>query len=404
MERYGLTAQVSAIFAVLMGLLLVAPAASAAQSANTQTLVGGQTVTWDAPWSLDPELSISEEGFDLLAVESTTGLVGIGSYGTAVSGGEVRDIVIEAFAGEVGLRTVDRGDYDNVSYSLDISTTDGISLGIFTLVIEFGDGALISILIAPVESFQSSMESAQAAITINDSSVFEGVDAAEMQDRLNAVNPGQATQQPVPGPTEGASLSEPADDGVGLVGSINANLDRGIEADDPSAGTAATTTAALLPNSFVIPSSGVTVSWSDDWTVAEQSQRTIQLESSSQLAFLRVFDAGPSPGTMSAADLAQDLVQQEQLVGMRVLYAVDSGSDPNRKIIVLSEPDLLGEIYRIYDLTLGPAHSTGILLSVPKVDIETGISTVAASVEVNGEPALIDLEELVPELLGSSGI
>src|SRR5680860_1530545 len=112
MRLIGFKAHVVPALAVLLCLLVGLPTGVSAQTETSRTLVGGQTIAWTDPWKLNSELTTSGDGFDLLAVETLLGLVGVGSYGYPIAGSEVRDIAIEAFAGEVGLRQVDRGDYE----------------------------------------------------------------------------------------------------------------------------------------------------------------------------------------------------------------------------------------------------------------------------------------------------
>src|SRR5680860_554590 len=146
MRLIGFKAHVVPALAVLLCLLVGLPTGVSAQTETSRTLVGGQTIAWTDPWKLNSELTTSGDGFDLLAVETLLGLVGVGSYGYPIAGREVRDIAIEAFGGEVGVGQVERGDYDRGSDSLGVAGGDGFAFGLFTVVVESATGALLSIL------------------------------------------------------------------------------------------------------------------------------------------------------------------------------------------------------------------------------------------------------------------
>lgn len=104
MNLFGLKAHGVVVAAVLLGLVSILQAPAAAQTGDSRTLVEGQTVAWSGPWIIDNTLTSSGDGFDLLAVGSANAIVGVGSYGFPIAGSELRDVAIEAFAGELGLQ------------------------------------------------------------------------------------------------------------------------------------------------------------------------------------------------------------------------------------------------------------------------------------------------------------
>lgn len=421
------TMMFSAILSIMLGTLLVMAPGATAQEGGSQVVATGQTITWTAEWTLDPELTSSGDGIDLLVLDRGNALISVGGTNFSVAGSELRDIAIEAFAGEGTLQTIDRGDYDNVSYSLDLSTNDsGSQLAIFTLIFEQANSTSIAVLFAAPSEFQGAMESAQAGIDVDGTQLFNGVDAAVMQQQIDAAagttsqpaNPTPTTTAPQPAPTQAAqtqpsqttpteSVAPPtqqADTGDGgLLGGLNSGLgDKTPAPSDPAPTVPAQGTSALA-NSTVIQSNGVEVSWSDDWTVDGEDAEGVQLASTGSVPiFLGVIDVGTVSEGLDAASLAQTLVGDPDLSDTEIVEAIDV--DENRKVIVLVQNDAEGSIYLIYDITFRASGSTAILITAFEDQLGAAVDVVSSTVQVDGQPVFADLRQIAPNIFPGPGI
>jgi hypothetical protein len=404
-----------------MLVLFVAFGQSAgAQAFGTQTVASGQTISWGGDWTLDDELTTAGDGFDLVALTRGSAIVSVGGTGFPVAGTELRDVALQAFAEDATLQQVDRGEYNNVSYSLDVSGDDSEApLGIFTLIFEQPDTTSIAVLLASPAEFQGAMEAAQDSISVDGTGLFNGVDAPVMQQQIDdalgqsgqADNPTPTIAAPEPAPTDAAPAQQPqelltqlpaqstesADSGDGgLLGGLNSGLGSATETPASST-TTQTSPVTSFPNSTTIASSGVDVAWSDEWTVDSEESDGIQLQSTGEIPlFFGAIDIGSVPSSLDAATLADSLIAGPSLEGVTLVDAIDV--DPTRKVIILIQDDPLGSIYLIYDITTGTDPATAVLITVFEEDINAGVDFVASTLSVDGEPVFDDLQEVAPEL------
>jgi hypothetical protein len=394
------------IGAVLLAMLLVAPQATVAQAGGSKTIVSGQTVSWNAEWQEEPSVSLVDENVELLAVSRGSSIVGYGGTTFPVAGNELRDTLLEGFASDNDVQQIDRGNYDNVSYSIDISNTNGVALAIFTLVIEGPNSTTMSMLIDSPDRFADAMTAAQAGITIDGNPIFDGVDAAQMQATITG---SQGTTAAAPdaspaAPTPASSTPEATPSG-GL-GDLGDAINGGDQAQTgttpvPANSTPADTTNAPA-NSVTVASSGAEVRYSDDWSVQSQDEASVSLGTVGQPAVLvSVIDLGPVAGSMDASVLATGLQEQvTSLADAEVVAALNPS--PERMVIVFRDPDDSGTLYRIYDIAVDPTSTTAVTMITAEPDVQAAVQLVSGTVQVNGQPAMTDIPQLVPAIFGAS--
>jgi hypothetical protein len=185
-----------AILTALLLLISWVPATLAQGSDDTSyEMETGQTVTWTAPWALDPEFSGAEEGVETVFLSTQFGSVVVMALPPDLDVEEVRDTVLDALFGEFDSATsIDRGAYDDLSYSLDILVLDDFEFGTFSLF-RTGSGStptFVQFFMAPVSLFSSEFSSAQSSVQIDGAGIFNGVGGQGLQDLLVA-NSGSAS-------------------------------------------------------------------------------------------------------------------------------------------------------------------------------------------------------------------
>lgn len=400
-------------------MTMAAPASAMAQpAAGSWQLSNGQTLAWSDFYELDREFLVTGDGFEILDLLSPVGIVRVISTSFAASGAEVRNIAVEDLETTVQLQQVDRGEYDNVSYSLDTTNLEGVEVGIFTLVVESGATTLLTMLISPVEVFQFEMEVAQVEVTIGGSGIFDGVDAAGMQQHLtNATGvalipvtdpaptsvpttPSPAVPTPTlapPVPTPTPVVVQPTQSaGTGtLITDLNSGLGgeqtSSGEIGDPSTPAPNGTTS----NSVAIASSGAEIRYSNDWSVNLEESSRVQLATNGEpwvvAAFLHL--EGGIPGG-SAMVLAQSLLETPDLVAPEIVEALNL--ENGRVLIVLVDHDPAGEIYMIYDIVPGATTTTASLLVVDVAEVGSAVELAQSTLQVDGRPVFENVQQTVP--------
>ena len=409
----------SIVWVVAMTLSLSTPMSTAAQAAGSWQLSNGQTLAWSDFYELDQEFLVTGDGFEILDLLSPVGIVRVISTSFAASGSEVRNIAVEDLEASVQLRQVDRGDYDNVSYSLDTTNLEGIEVGIFTLVVEGGSSTLLTMLISPVEVFQFEMEIAQDEVTIGGSGIFDGVDAAVMQQHLtNATGvalmpvndpaptpapptPTPAVPAPTPTPAPANPTPTPAPTASAGSGSLITDLNSGLGGEEPSpdqdGGQPTPAASGSTSNSVTIASSGVVIQYSGDWSINIEEASRVQLISNGEPRVVAAFldlDTGISGG--SAMVLAQSLLETPDLVAPEIVEALDL--ENGRMLIVLADRDPAGEIYMIYDLVPSGSTITASLLVADVAQLGPAVDLVQSTLQVDGQPVFVNLQQIVPDI------
>src|SRR5690606_11394911 len=100
---------------------------------------------------------------------------------------DARDTFLEGFAGEdIQLQTLDRGAYDNVSYSLDLSMVGDALFGLFTVYIDNADYVRSYATLAPYAALGEAVDDASASITIDGDPIYGGVQGSGLQSLIDA--------------------------------------------------------------------------------------------------------------------------------------------------------------------------------------------------------------------------
>jgi hypothetical protein len=395
--------------AVLIGILSMVmsvvahPAGAVAQVGGSKQLVTGQTVAWSAEWTQEPSASFVDQDVELLALSRGTTIVGYGGTAFAVPGNQVRDVILEGFTTGGALQQVDRGQYDNVSYSIDLATADGVQLALFTLVIESPNRTSIALLIDSPQSFQGGLQAAQAGITVDGAPIFQGVDAAQMQQTINAatgsVQPPLATTPAAPPVLQTPTPAAPQTPAGGLVLPPVGGTTPAAQLPPPP------TPGAVAPpaNSMVIGTGGVELRYSNDWFVLNQDASSARIAAvTDPIVLLMVIDLGPQSNPIAAADLGPALIAQfPEMVDAQVVAAVDVPD--GRDIVVLLDPSPDGPLYHIYEVTPDPVASTLVEIILAQADLQAGVRLVSTTVQLKGKPVLADLPTLVPALFPAGG-
>ncbi len=410
-------ASLALIGAMLLMLTMSATPAAMAQAGGSKQIITGQTVTWAAGWTTDPDVSLAEQNVELLALTKGTAIVGYGGTSLPVGGNEVRDVLLDGFESGSTSQQIDRGDYDNVSYSIDLATTDGVTLAIFTLVIENPSNTSMALLLTSPANFATAMTDAQAGVAIDGAPIFDGVDAAQMQATIDAANQsGQTsgtTEIPAPAPsptpttaeTQAPAPSPTAESGNGGLGDLGTAVNGGQTTPvaqgpaDPTPTPAGQSTATGPANVHVIPVNGIEVRYSDEWAISANDDSNVRLQASSQPVIVSiVWITDDMPKISEPRAFANSLIQTETFAGATLVDAVtvESGA---RWLIVLSQAVEGQEIYFTIEVTSQPTGGATLTSVItPVTNLPAALQAVPASVQIAGQPVLVDAASYVPAL------
>jgi len=169
-----------------------APAAAIAQKdglvddSTYISLATGEQYTWIGDWAYDESNSTAEVEGEVIALSSDTAGVLFSYFPVGLDKDEARDTILGSFEDNAdGFVQVDRGAYDNVSYSLDRANLSGVELGIFTLFVERSSDVFVSLYLAPLSAFDNGLTSAQTDIQIDGAGVFAGIEPGGLQSALD---------------------------------------------------------------------------------------------------------------------------------------------------------------------------------------------------------------------------
>jgi hypothetical protein len=279
MNRLRHPGSLRGLLVMLLVLQLVAIAARSpatlAQGGGIMLTQAGQTITWDAPWSVDPQRSSGSSGIDIVVLHSGTASVAIVT-GPITLGDTARGLVLGLLGADTESATViDQGASDGLSYWLDlVPMPDGATAGVFTTAVAAGAGGILTMVLSPVDTFGDAMTSAQAAIAIDDAPVFEGVDATAMQAALGASTPA-APAAPV-----------------------------------TSATSATPNTGFVAAGTWTDPTYGYTVEWADGWTRSENPTGIHLAPADAQVVMVDVWaePRGPSHDPLAFTQSAREIL------------------------------------------------------------------------------------------------
>jgi hypothetical protein len=185
MRRFSVLATaIMFMVSFVAGATIGAGSAAAQVGPGSRVLANGQVLTWSDFYELDQATVTVVDGVELIDLYSATGWFSVITTNFPAYGNVLRDLSVQDLQSTVPLRQIDRGDYNNVSYSLDTTIYQGVDIGAFTLVLDQGSYAQLTMVVAPVTTFQYELQIAQAELTIGGGGAFQGVDAVKMQSIL----------------------------------------------------------------------------------------------------------------------------------------------------------------------------------------------------------------------------
>lgn len=194
-SRVSRMRRVSIFCASVFALSVLLPSAMgvAAQTSGDSyvTDMGGYEVAWSSDWEIDEELTVSEENVEAVFLSQDRVALTVAFLPEDTILVNARDVMISGFQGEDAVddtELIDAGAYDNIAYELDRAVIDGVEMGVFTLIADRGatGGVMALMFVAPSETFDVDLTSAQNDITVDDDPIFEGIDPAGLQELLNA--------------------------------------------------------------------------------------------------------------------------------------------------------------------------------------------------------------------------
>lgn len=223
-----------ALLLVVVGL--TSPAVAAAQA------VVDVSVIWTAPFEEETGVGAVPDATHetVLVNDDDTLLVANGDIEPAPA----RTEALEAFGADPdSLVPVDAGTSGDPQYWLDLVMVDGTPYGAFTLARGGERGVTMTMFFGTVTTFASGMAQAQAAVLVDGTPVFDGVEPSGLQTALETAVPaqdgGDAGEESDPAATE-----ERPDDNDAF-------------ADQPG---------MIADGEYESPHHGYSLTWTDEWT------------------------------------------------------------------------------------------------------------------------------------------
>jgi hypothetical protein len=420
---------------------------------TTYVLVSGQTVTWTEDWEIDPELSGPDQGIESVFLNADLSFVFIMTLPPGLDIETARDDFLEGFSGEFdSASTIDRGAYDDLSYSLDMVTADGAELGTF-LLFRSGTGDTPSFgtfFAAPVPVFADQFSNAQQTIQVNGEGIFSGVGGVGLQDLLEASSgteggntpddgsaddgtgddgaatpegSGDQTDDPAETPESGGDTGnggddklgggdESADDGTGDDGSGD---DQGEDTQDTPSGE----TGLIDDNTFVSPLYGVETTWDATYALDTEAQSPVVENGEGGVDAVSLAWTGDGPAFLTITFIAageatdvtpiMDLWTSEDFVSNAIsspdggIVMADSSTTAGAVIYLDFTSDDVPVIYyrEVHYLESQNAFAMVTFFTVPQL-IEGAVGDAQNGVTINGEPALAfySVAELLDEFGG----
>lgn len=243
MLRPFITSSHRLLTAVLVGMLafagVLAPATAQAQTVTSS--ITGSTISYAQPYTVDPDNAAADANMEMFIFLGPIDLLSVGFMSPLLDINLARDSFLQGFFGEMGTSvTIDRGDYGNVSYSLDMMDVDGLEMAVFTLFLSERDHGYSEfyVYVAPPSLFGASMQTAQNSISVDGTAAMNGVDATAMGNMVTAnigITGGAAitdvseaqtteTEDPSTDVTETPSGDQPAGDADAYMDSVVAHF------------------------------------------------------------------------------------------------------------------------------------------------------------------------------------
>lgn len=386
------------VLSPLIALLLMVTVSSGVATAQAESYefeTSGQVITWEAPWVQDEEFTFVEDDVESVGFSQGLSILSVFSIPNSFPIEESRDIVLEAFEESFeNFTQIDRGSYDNISYSLDVTEIDGIRFGLFTLF-RGGSGDVPTnayTFISEQSAFANDLVSAQDSFLVDGSPIFTGVDGQGLEDQVRAVEAGTGAE-PSTGETEPAEEEEgqerPPDD--------EATADDPAEdepVDDDRADAGDFDDLGLVEDGiYESPTWGTEVLYSEEYDLDTALDDPITSEDGVDVINLAATGDTPSLVRISLAEgtvVPEDFIAnvEDTLDEDTVVVASDSGRDAGALIAVQELGDG-GEIVLYFEIVnIDDEHSALIIAYASTDAAEESFDLASSEIEVGGEPIL----------------
>ncbi|HEV2074447.1 MAG TPA: hypothetical protein VGR29_12490 [Thermomicrobiales bacterium] len=191
----------SIIYSLLYSGTGVSAVAAQAGATSFTSPMTGSTIYITGSWTIDTASVASQDGIESITLTGPYDFMQVWFMPAGLDLVAARDIILDSFATEFGTFVeIDRGAYGDVSYSLDMTSSEGVEFGVFSLFLGQRASGFVEyyVYFGPVIYFQQGFAAAQQSITVNGNPVFSGVDGAGLQNLLsaNAGAAGGAVQPP----------------------------------------------------------------------------------------------------------------------------------------------------------------------------------------------------------------
>jgi hypothetical protein len=183
-------ASMLAAIAMVMAGIAGSLGSAFAQDATEEYIspVSGAVIEATSPWELDSGMSASGTTYDIIGLTSASDSLLISYLPADVNIGDAQTIVLDNFASSFDdFEQVDRGSYDDVTYSLDMATRDGAEFGVFSVFLGERASGFVEyyMFMAPAASFADGLAVAQENVTVDGTQVFDGVEGDGLQQMLD---------------------------------------------------------------------------------------------------------------------------------------------------------------------------------------------------------------------------
>lgn len=384
----------------------------------------GEEVTWDDPWAFDEDISEVGDGYEIIALTGGASSLLISVLPNGLDIEEARDLVLDEFqAGTDAFATIDRGAYDNISYSLDLADVGGVELGVFTLF-RGGSGDMPTfayIFISSIQGFADGFAGSQEEIAIDGDPIFDGVDGAGLQDQLEqnrgSVGGSDGSDDPTAEPDEETPIEDeetPDDE------------DR--ETQEPDEATEETDgderggepiddeyiELGVVENGlYESPQFDTEITWSSDWAINENVDEPVVSDTRGNVDLLvlngedntylsvQVQEAGEvTPADLVGLWTSQDFLDSTETEGTEPDEVVlDDADEDSGAVVVLADLEDGTQIVVYREALLVDGGDTIAIIQLFQVveGAEDGIVAAQEGVEVDGEPILtfFDVEDVV---------
>jgi hypothetical protein len=233
------------LFVVSFGTMVRPAAAQDTGLVDDTTYIvelNNEEITWDEPWEFEESLNVVESDTESLGFMGDTYIQSILYLPSGIDLEESRDAFLEGFASDdVAIQEVDRGAYDNVSYSLDLAELDSTLFGLFTLYIDRNNYVVSFATLAPAEELGEAVDLAGDTIEIEGEPIYDGVEGSGLQDLVDASAEDFKPTDTVRGGADDDKETPEADDDSADDGSNNEeddNADDGSNEEDNDNGNA----------------------------------------------------------------------------------------------------------------------------------------------------------------------